>query len=108
MLKDLGTKLLKPLGLALNPDTFALDFNAALEVSFYPPAGPVDPCCPPAQGGYLGSDNQLIRVTVTDYEPTTHQGTLLWGWNNASFLHRAKFVDHLRQPARPHTLPCAR
>lgn len=97
VLKDWNSNL-KPLGLALNPDTFALDFNAALEVSFYPPAGPVDPCCPPAQGGYLGSDNQLIRVTVTDYEPTTHQGTLLWGWNNASFLYRAKFVDSTANP----------
>ena len=97
VLKDWNSNL-KPLGLALNPDTFALDFNAALEVSFYPPAGPVDPCCPPAQGGYLGSDNQLIRVTVTAYEPSTHQGTLLWGWNNASFLYRAKFVDPTANP----------
>ena len=90
--------LLKPLGLALNPDTFALDFNAALEVSFYPPAGPSDPCCPPAQGGYLGADNQFVRVTVTSYNTATHTGTLLWGWNNASFLYRAAFVDPTASP----------
>ena len=92
VLKD-WNRVLKPMGLALHPDTFALDFDAALEVSFYPPAGPADPCCPPAQGGYLGADNQLVRVTVTSYDPTTHTGTLLWGWNNASFLYRAALID---------------
>jgi Family of unknown function (DUF6519) len=91
-------RILKPLGLALQPDTLALDFDAALQVSFYPPAGPVDPCCPPAQGGYLGADNQLVRVTVTSYDPTTHTGTLLWGWNNASFLYRATLVDATANP----------
>ena len=97
VLKDWNSNL-KPLGLALNPDTLALDFNAALEVSFYPPAGPADPCCPPAQGGYLGADNQLVRVTVTAYDSKAHTGTLLWGWNNASFLYRAKLVDPAANP----------
>jgi hypothetical protein len=97
VLKDWNS-ILKPLGLALNPDTFALDFDAALQVSFYPPAGPADPCCPPAQGGYLGADNQLVRVTVTSYNPTSHTGTLLWGWNNASFLYRATLVDATANP----------
>ena len=97
VLKDWNS-LLKPLGLALNPYTLALDFNAALEVSFYPPTGPADPCCPPAQGGYLGADNQLVRVTVTSYNIATHTGTLLWGWNNASFLYRATFVDPTASP----------
>jgi hypothetical protein len=97
VLKDWDS-VLKPLGLALNPNTLALDFNAALEVSFYPPAGPADPCCPPAQGGYLGSDNQLVRVTVTDYDSKAHTGHLLWGWNNASFLYRAGLVDPTANP----------
>lgn len=97
VLKDWNS-VLKPLGLALHPDTFALDFDAALQVSFYPPAGPADPCCPPAQGGYLGADNQLVRVTVTSYNTTTHTGTLLWGWNNASFLYRASLIDASANP----------
>ncbi len=97
VLKD-WDRTLNPLGLALHPDTFALDFDAGLQVSFYPPAGPADPCCPPAQGGYLGADNQLVRVTVTSYDPSTHSGTLLWGWNNASFLYRAKLVDPTANP----------
>jgi hypothetical protein len=97
VLKDWDNTL-KPLGLALHPHTLALDFDAALQVSFYPPAGPADPCCPPAQGGYLGADNQLLRVTVTSYDTNKHTGTLLWGWNNASFLYRAKLVDPTANP----------
>jgi hypothetical protein len=97
VLKDWDSTL-KPLGLALHPDTLALDFDAALQVSFYPPAGPADPCCPPAQGGYLGADNQLVRVTVTNYDTNKHTGTLLWGWNNASFLFRARLVDPSANP----------
>lgn len=97
VLKD-WDRVLNPLGLALHPHTFALDFDAGLQVSFYPPAGPTDPCCPPAQGGYLGADNQLVRVTVTSYDTANHTGTLLWGWNNASFLYRATLVDATANP----------
>ncbi len=85
-------------GLSVNPKTLELQFDASLRVSFNPPPQPVDPCCPPAQGGYLGADNQLVRVTVTDYDPGTKQGTLLWGWNNASFLYRAALVDAKASP----------
>ena len=42
----------------------------------------------PAQGGYLGADNQMVRVTVIEFDPQSGTGTLLWGWNNASFLYR--------------------
>ncbi|MGA2047770.1 MAG: DUF6519 domain-containing protein, partial [Terracidiphilus sp.] len=80
-------------GLSVNSKTLELQFDASLRVSFNPPPQPVDPCCPPVQGGYLGADNQLLRVTVTAYDPNTKQGTLLWGWNNASFLYRAALVD---------------
>jgi hypothetical protein len=40
-----------------------------------------DPCEPASQGGYLGADNQLIRVQVS-------KKGLLWGFDNASFLYR--------------------
>ena len=75
------------MGLVLHPNTLALDFSATLEVSFYPPTQQSDPCCPPAQGGYLGSDNQFVQVTVSQFQSPS--GQLLWGWNNASFLYRA-------------------
>ncbi len=80
-------------GLSLDTDTCAVTSTATLEVSFFPPPAPADPCCPPASGGYLGADNQLVRVTVIRYNPTSGSGTLLWGWNNASTLFRATVID---------------
>jgi hypothetical protein len=87
--KDLNETLEK-MGLILNSKTLELDFIATLEVGFFPPTQPADPCCPPAQGGYLGADNQLVQVTVSSF--TSPSGNLLWGWNNASFLYRATVV----------------
>ena len=88
-------KLLEESGLVLNPNTLGLTFaNATLQVSFFPPSQPSDPCCPPAQGGYLGADNQLVQVTVSSYDANKKTGTLLWGWNNASFLYRASVVNN--------------
>jgi hypothetical protein len=84
-------------GVALDPKTFQLLSSARLQVGFVPPAGEPDPCDPPAQGGYLGADNQLIRVTVIDFNPQKGTGTLLWGWNNASFFYRGA-------PSGPHAL----
>lgn len=76
-------------GLSLDPHSLQLLSTARLKVGFVPPDPLPGPCDPPAQGGYLGADNQLIRVTVTDFDPDTGKGTFLWGWNNASFLYRA-------------------
>ncbi|HEX3153151.1 MAG TPA: DUF6519 domain-containing protein [Candidatus Angelobacter sp.] len=87
------TAQLKQMGLQYNNKTDELAWDANLKVSFYPPATPVDPCCPPAQGGYLGADNQLVQVTVAAFDSASHTGTLLWGWNNASFIYRAAIVD---------------
>jgi hypothetical protein len=84
-------KALNKMGLILNPATHELDYDATLKVSFFPPKQSTNPCCPPAQGGYLGSDNQLVRVAVSTF--SGNHGTLLWGWNNASFLYRATVVS---------------
>jgi Family of unknown function (DUF6519) len=92
------TKTLTEMGLALDPKTLALTFGASLTVGFFPPPPPPDPCCPPAQGGYLGADNQLVQVTVSSYDSTAGTGTLLWGWNNASFLYRATVLDPTADP----------
>jgi len=88
------------MGLALNPNTLGLSFDANLLVSFYPPPQAANPCCPPAQGGYLGADNQLVQVAVSNF--TAPHGHLLWGWNNASFLYRASVVSpHVLQLSPP-------
>ena len=82
-------KLLNGEDLTLDPHSLQLLSGARLKVDFVPPTPPPGPCDPPAQGGYLGADNQLIRVTVIRFDPATKKGVLLWGYNNASFLHRA-------------------
>jgi hypothetical protein len=80
--------LLEADGVTLDPKTLQLLYSARLKVGFVPPTRPPDPCDPPAQGGYLGADNQAVRVTVIEFDPQSGAGTLLWGWNNASFLYR--------------------
>jgi len=75
--------------------TLQLQSAATLLAGFVPGPPNTDPCQPVAAGGYLGADNQLVRVTVIDYDATKHTGTLLWGWNNASILCRAGMTDPL-------------
>jgi hypothetical protein len=87
--EQLRRSLLK-MGLLLNPSTLQLDFEATLKVDPFSPPQLSDPCCPPAQGGYLGADNQLVCVTVANLGSSP---TLLWGWNNASFLYRAAVIN---------------
>ncbi len=69
--------------------TLQLVSSATLQAGFVPGPSSSDPCTPTAAGGYLGADNQLVRVTVIRFDPNTNRGTLLWGWNNASLLYRA-------------------
>jgi hypothetical protein len=68
-------------GLAFHPATMRLLPQARLQASF-PAAPQPDPCEPEIAGGYLGADNQLIRIQIVD------QNTLVWGFDDASFLYR--------------------
>jgi hypothetical protein len=65
-----------------DPETMRLVSRARLRVDFDPPPNAADVCHPTARAGFLGPENQLIRVQVSE------TGTLLWGWDNASFLYR--------------------
>ncbi len=80
-------------GITISPSQQLLS-SATLQAGFAQGAGMQDPCAPSAAGGYLGADNQMVRVTVTDYTPASGQaggaGKLMWGWNNASLLYRAQ------------------
>jgi hypothetical protein len=80
-------KLLTADGLSYDPADCALTSTMRLEVTPIEAGKNAGPCDPPASGGYLGADNQMIRVAVT--EVAGNGGTLIWGWNNASFLYRA-------------------
>ena len=51
-------------GLVFDPDTMSLTPAVKLKVGFTQDASTGDPCDPVASGGYLGADNQLIRVRV--------------------------------------------
>lgn len=100
--KEIGEHLAQE-GLTLDPHSLELLSSARLRVGFVPPNPLPGPCDPPAQGGYLGADNQLVRVTVAEFDPATGKGKLLWGWNNASFLYRATTLapDKLALAADP-------
>ncbi len=69
-------------GVQFDPNTMRITSTAALKADFVPAAAPADPCEPTAQSGFLGAENQLIRVQVTG------DRSLLWGYDNASFLYR--------------------
>jgi hypothetical protein len=75
-------------GVTIEPATLQLVSSATLQAGFVPGPSSQDPCTPNAAGGYLGADNQLVRVTVIEYDGKA-TGKLLWGWNNASLLYRA-------------------
>jgi hypothetical protein len=92
-----GAKLIATLldadGVTLDPYSYQLISSATLQVGFVAENQPPNPCSPVAAGGYLGADNQLIRVTVSDFNAQANTGRLLWGWNNASILYRASLTD---------------
>jgi hypothetical protein len=68
-------------GLQIVGPTSRLEPTARLQVTLKNANQQPDPCEPAIQGGYLGADNQLIRVQVS-------KNGLLWGLDNASFLYR--------------------
>jgi hypothetical protein len=62
---------------------------ATLQVGYLPNTGAAtNLCSPSAQDGYLGAENQAIRVEVG-----SGGNTLLWGYDNASPLYRVQ-VTH--------------
>jgi hypothetical protein len=79
-------------GLILDARTMRLWPEARLLVSFSGTGGAADPCDPIAQNGYLGAENQTIRVRISDTGTggsPSGQAKLLWGYDNASFEYRA-------------------
>ena len=63
---------------------------------------------PAAAGGYLGAENQMIRVMVAGIDAATGEPTIVWGFDDASFLYRVQrpprapghHDPHARQRAR--------
>ena len=75
------------MGLQFDPTTMRLNSAASLQVSFQKPTTQPTPCEPVAQGGYLGAENQLIRVQIASVD-ANGVPTLVWGFDNAYFLYR--------------------
>jgi len=69
-------------GLGTLTEEFELATDATLTVAFTAPADPGDLCSPATAGGYLGAENQAIRVQMVD---ATH---FTWGFDNAAPLYR--------------------
>jgi Family of unknown function (DUF6519) len=82
-------------GLTFNPPNMRLESAAKLKVQFSPAGPPPDLCNPQAQSGYLGADNQLIRVQIS----ATDSGKLkfVWGFDDASFLYRLDLDPNNKQ-----------
>jgi hypothetical protein len=74
-------------GRDFSPTTMVLGSSALLQVGLPAQGPPPDACDPAPIDGYLGAENQLIRVQVTD------TGSLLWGFDDASFLYRVDVVN---------------
>ena len=66
--------------------------TAVLTVTPVPAGGVGDLCSPPTAGGYLGAENQAIRVQMVD---ATHY---TWGYDNAAPLYRATITSNAGQP----------
>ena len=75
-------------GLIFDPATMQLRSESRLLVTWQGSPDPPDPCEPASTGGYLGAENQLIRVQITAVDPVKGAVDLVWGWDNASFLYR--------------------
>jgi hypothetical protein len=75
-------------GLYFDPDDMRLRSWSTLEVGFSDQAQAPNPCQPQAQGGYLGPDNQLIRVQISGIDQASGNPKFLWGLDDASFLYR--------------------
>jgi len=67
----------------LSPDN-RLTPDARLTVGFEPGGDPDDLCSPSAAGGYLGAENQAIRVRLQD------SGHFTWGFDNGAPLYRVR------------------
>lgn len=74
-------------------DTCQLTMNTRLAVSYLPGGTPEDLCSPSVTAGYLGAENQAIRVQLVERLGGVGTGELTWGYDNAAPLYRARRVS---------------
>jgi Family of unknown function (DUF6519) len=84
--RDAFERSLADHGLAFDPAEMTVRSAARLKVSFPAAAGRGQS----AAGGYLGAENQMIRVMIAGVDDATGQATIVWGFDDASFLYRVQ------------------
>src|ERR1700745_1057127 len=75
-------------GLAREPETMELRSLSRLKVTWLPDTEQPNVCEPSSTGGYLGAENQCIRVQITAGDSANGTVDVLWGYDDASFLYR--------------------
>jgi hypothetical protein len=73
--------------------------EAKLTVTFAPAGTPDDLCTPTAAGGYLGAENQAIRVQLIDKQHLT------WSFDNTAQFYRVRLAGGDRQTLEMLTEP---
>ncbi|HUA27949.1 MAG TPA: DUF6519 domain-containing protein [Streptosporangiaceae bacterium] len=79
-------------GLGFDAASMRVESLTTLQVSFSDAPAAPGPCQPVATGGYLGAENQMIRVMVTG--GGTGTPTIVWGFDDASFLYRVQSASY--------------
>jgi hypothetical protein len=77
-------------GLTFDPARMRARSAARLQVSFPVARGGGRGAVTP---GYLGAENQMIRVMVAGIDDVTGQPMIVWGFDDASFLYRVQPAD---------------
>lgn len=75
-------------GATFDPATMQLASDGRLLVTWEGVPEAVNPCEPASTGGYLGAENQLIRVQIVDVSEDGSTFSILWGYDDASMLYR--------------------
>jgi hypothetical protein len=78
---------------ALNQATMLLESTTTLQVSFPAPDSLTSPGQPGTSSGYLGAENQMIRVMVAEVG-TDNLPAVVWGFDDASFLYRVQSATY--------------
>jgi hypothetical protein len=89
-MKDVQANWWNPSGYQLNQADMRVESFGRLQVGFVNTVT-TSPCNPAAQGGYLGADNQLIRVQISD--SSASDLSFVWGYDDASFLYEVSIVS---------------
>jgi hypothetical protein len=84
---------LQSAGLGFDAATMRAGSAASLLVSFTNPTVAPSLCQPVMTGGYLGAENQMIRVMVASAD-TSGVPTIVWGFDDASFLYRIQAATY--------------